>query len=278
MSRIDQHTLTGAPVPAGRRRRVWRSGSGSVWVANSGDATVTRIDPNTAAADDHPGPARADRHRGRVRIGLGDERPGRLGHRDRPGHQRAGEVVPVGAWPTGIAAGAGYLWVTNQGDGTVTRFHPETHMPDPPLTVGRRTDRDRRHRRRRLGHQQPGRVTVPDRRRDPDRHRPQTGRRRRRLRGRRPRRRRVGQQPARRQSDAGHRVDVPARRHDPTARRATGPGVRREGPLVHQRRRRQRPAPRRRPHHGRERGLEQDDDAPRHRSPCLHRVTCSWRS
>ena len=45
-------------------------------------------------------------------------------------------MVPVGAWPTGIAAGAGYLWVTNQGDGTVTRFHPETHMPDPPLTVG----------------------------------------------------------------------------------------------------------------------------------------------
>ena len=45
-------------------------------------------------------------------------------------------VVPVGAGPTGIAAGAGYLWVTNQGDGTVTRFDPQTYQADSPVTVG----------------------------------------------------------------------------------------------------------------------------------------------
>ena len=45
-------------------------------------------------------------------------------------------MVPVGAGPTGIAAGAGYLWVTNQGDGTVTRFDPKTYVVDSPVTVG----------------------------------------------------------------------------------------------------------------------------------------------
>ena len=118
---------------------------GSVWVTNSLDASVTEIDPDT---------------------------------------NEPVNVVPVGAGPTGIAAGAGYLWVTNR-HGTVTRFHPDTLVPDPPVPVGTGPNRDRRRRRRRLGHQQRARVTVPDRRRDPDRHRPRTGRRRRRLRGRR---------------------------------------------------------------------------------------------
>jgi ABC-type transport system substrate-binding protein len=38
--------------------------------------------------------------------------------------------------PSGIAAGAGFLWVTNEGDGTVTRFRPKSHTVDSPIRVG----------------------------------------------------------------------------------------------------------------------------------------------
>ena len=47
------------------------------------------------------------------------------------------KVVPAGAGPTGIAAGAGYLWVTNQGDSTVTRFDPDTYVADSAINVGK---------------------------------------------------------------------------------------------------------------------------------------------
>ena len=112
-------------------------GAGSVWVANSGDATVSRIDPATVAVDADPGPARA-------RPGSW-WRSGRCGSptpwtprspRSTRTPTRSRKVVPVGAGPTGIAAGAGYLWVTNQGDGTVTRFDPDTYEKDSPVTVG----------------------------------------------------------------------------------------------------------------------------------------------
>jgi YVTN family beta-propeller protein len=63
---------------------------GSVWVANSGDSTVSRHDPATL----DQGPLR---------------------------------VVSVGRRPSGIAYGADAVWVANAGDGTVTRLDPSTY-------------------------------------------------------------------------------------------------------------------------------------------------------
>ena len=63
---------------------------GSVWVANSGDSTVSRFDPATL----EEGPLR---------------------------------TISVGLRPTGIAYGAGAIWVANAGDGTVTRIEPSTY-------------------------------------------------------------------------------------------------------------------------------------------------------
>jgi YVTN family beta-propeller protein len=57
-----------------------------VWVANSGDNSVSRIDVTT----------------GRV----------------------TGSPVSVGRRPLGIDVGAGSVWVANHGDDTVTRIRP----------------------------------------------------------------------------------------------------------------------------------------------------------
>ena len=168
--------------PAGQRRSTSGSGPtgvaagfGSVWVTNSADGPVSRIDPEqqrrsrsrsgpprpgwrsgrarcgspTPATPPCPGSTR--RHRGPTTIPV---RPGPTGvvvafgsvwvtnaldasvTEIDPDTNEVVNVVPVGAGPTGIAAGAGYLWVTNQGDGTVTRFDPDTHVTDSPIKVG----------------------------------------------------------------------------------------------------------------------------------------------
>jgi YVTN family beta-propeller protein len=69
----------------GRNPRELDVGEGYVWVANAGDGTVTRIDPD-----------------GKV----------------------AGEPIEVGEDPIGIAVGAGGVWTTDFRAGTVTRIRP----------------------------------------------------------------------------------------------------------------------------------------------------------
>lgn len=79
-------------------------GSGSVWVANFGDATVSRFDPLTFEA--------------------GSLRSSNVGRR-----------------PTGIAFGEGAIWVSNVSDDAVTRIDPGTYatttipVPDEPVAI-----------------------------------------------------------------------------------------------------------------------------------------------
>jgi peptide/nickel transport system substrate-binding protein len=45
-------------------------------------------------------------------------------------------TIAVGRAPTGVAVGAGAVWVANSGDGTVTRIDPTTDKPVKTITVG----------------------------------------------------------------------------------------------------------------------------------------------
>jgi YVTN family beta-propeller protein len=78
-------SATAGDVPAGLV-----VAKGSVWVANSGESTVSRFDPTTL----EEGPLR---------------------------------TTSVGRRPTGIAYGADAIWVANAGDDTVTRIDPSTY-------------------------------------------------------------------------------------------------------------------------------------------------------
>jgi YVTN family beta-propeller protein len=75
------------------------SSDGRVWVTNTADGTVTRID---AAA----------------------------GHVD--------QTIPVGTSPAGVAAGAGAIWVANSLDGSVSRIDPKLARVVQTIQVGRR--------------------------------------------------------------------------------------------------------------------------------------------
>jgi YVTN family beta-propeller protein len=101
-------------------------GSGSVWVANSGDATVQRFDPTTF----EEGPIRpisVGRRPTAIAYGesavwvanLEDDTVTRID----PGTNST-FTIRVGDRPAAVAVGAGAVWVANSGDGTVSRIDP----------------------------------------------------------------------------------------------------------------------------------------------------------
>jgi len=106
---FDNSTLARLSLAGGRPTGVGFAGSdssgvvygaGAVWVANSGDATVDRFNPQTFRS----GPV---------------------------------DSTSVGSQPSAIAYGEGSIWVANAGDGTVTRIDPSSNSTTP-ITVGRR--------------------------------------------------------------------------------------------------------------------------------------------
>ena len=129
VSRIDGTTVTDTIV-VGRRPSGVTFGDGAVWVANSGDGTVSRIDPTLNQNTDTIGvgldPGGITFDDGAVDTGAlwvtnsGDGTVSRI-------HPIANEVtdtIGVGSEPKGIASGGGALWVANSGDDTVSRISP----------------------------------------------------------------------------------------------------------------------------------------------------------
>jgi YVTN family beta-propeller protein len=73
------------------------TGAGSVWVADSGDGTVSRIDPSSGALVDR---------------------------------------IPVGGDPTSIASGAGSIWIADTDGATVLRINPTTETVTQTIRLG----------------------------------------------------------------------------------------------------------------------------------------------
>jgi YVTN family beta-propeller protein len=104
-------------------------GSGSVWVANSGDATVSRFNPLTF----EEGPLRAPSVGGRptgIAFGEGAIWVANAGDdsvtRIDPSTYSV-TTIPVGDEPVAIAVGAGAIWVANAAAGTVSHIDPDTN-------------------------------------------------------------------------------------------------------------------------------------------------------
>ena len=85
-------------VSVGRAPEGVAVGGGFVWVTDSADAAVSRVDPRLDSST----------------------------------------TIPVGRVPLGIAYGAGGVWVANAGDGTVSRIDPSTSKVVKTIKVGGR--------------------------------------------------------------------------------------------------------------------------------------------
>ncbi len=103
------------------------AGSGSLWVTNPDEATVTRIDEGTKAPVDtiHVGvdPAGIAAEEGAVWV---VESGGPTVSRISPDtNEVVGDPIGVGNGPASIAVGEGSVWVTNRFDGTVSKIDPD---------------------------------------------------------------------------------------------------------------------------------------------------------
>ncbi len=108
VQRFSQETFTQGPIRTfnvGRRPIGITYADSSIWVANSGDATVTRIDPASGAIADDRRRRRADGARERGGRGLGREHGRGTVSRIDPATNDVVATIEIGSAPSGIAAG-----------------------------------------------------------------------------------------------------------------------------------------------------------------------------
>jgi YVTN family beta-propeller protein len=113
-------------------------GAGAVWVANAGDATVQRFDPNTfeqgpvATITVGKRPVAITFGEGSVWVAAeGDDAVTRID----PATDST-STISVGDSPAAVAAGAGGVWVANADDGTLSRIDPERNAVVETIEVG----------------------------------------------------------------------------------------------------------------------------------------------
>jgi class 3 adenylate cyclase/streptogramin lyase len=106
-------------------------GEDAVWVIDSLDSTVSKLDPRSGEAVDQ---RVMDGNVDAIAVGEGavwilDSNAGGVTSLD-PMTLNSTGTIRVGSNPTDIAAGLGAVWVSNEGDGTVSRVDAETHQVD----------------------------------------------------------------------------------------------------------------------------------------------------
>ncbi|ANS64450.1 extracellular solute-binding protein [Streptomyces lincolnensis] len=131
------HGGGGPAVPVGQSPDGLAWGAGSVWAANSGDDSVSRIDPRTRAVQLIPvgsGPVAVAVDGDDVWVAnSGDGTVSRI----NASVDRVVDTVPVGNLPSAVAAGPGGVWVALSGDNAVRRIDPDSGRVGPPVAVGR---------------------------------------------------------------------------------------------------------------------------------------------
>jgi YVTN family beta-propeller protein len=112
-------------------------GEGAVWVANSGDNTISRILPETVSAVASPSVGRQPYG---ITVGDGAVWVTNRGDDNVTRYDVNGSSfsIPVGKAPIGIAFGAGGVWVANADDGTVSRIDTVERKVVETIEVGGR--------------------------------------------------------------------------------------------------------------------------------------------
>jgi serine/threonine-protein kinase len=122
--------------------RALAAGAGGIWVTNTGDGTVSEIDPATAATVGRPiatGGRPTDVAAGAGEVWVVDNFGGRLIPIDPSppsGTPTAGEPTDTAARPRGVAVGFGSVWVSSGENGVVDRFARSTAELQATIAVG----------------------------------------------------------------------------------------------------------------------------------------------
>jgi ABC-type transport system substrate-binding protein/DNA-binding SARP family transcriptional activator len=137
VSRLDPATgRRVASIDVGNEPSAIAAGAGSVWVTNSADGTVTRIDPATLLTTPIPvghGPAAiAVDERGVWIANSGDDAVVRVD----PETNAVAGTTHVGSGPTALLATPAAIWVANGSDGTVMRLDSRSGRVQKKIRVG----------------------------------------------------------------------------------------------------------------------------------------------
>jgi YVTN family beta-propeller protein len=114
---------------------------GSVWVANGGEATVSRFNPETFSGGQPVAHPSVGRRPSAIAYGAGrlwvpnaaDDTVTRIDLASN-----GTRTIVVGDEPTAVTFGAGAVWVTNSGDGTVSRIDLATEEVVATIETGNR--------------------------------------------------------------------------------------------------------------------------------------------
>jgi len=112
-------------------------GAGSIWVANTADGTVSRIDPDkravvqTITVGPLPNEVTVTGNDVWV-VNFGDGTVSRISAKTNT----TVESIRVGNQPVAIASGPSGVWVANRGDDTIQRIDPTTGRADKAVDVG----------------------------------------------------------------------------------------------------------------------------------------------
>ncbi len=120
----DTGTVVGTVPLAASAGRI-AAGPGSVWVANFGDHTVSRIEAGEVRQVIPVGSGPSSIALGNRAVWVADALDGTVTRIDN-GTGQVVQTIPVGHGPSGIAYGQGAVWVANAGDHTVVAIDPRT--------------------------------------------------------------------------------------------------------------------------------------------------------
>ena len=111
---------------------------GAVWVANTVDGTVLRIDPDTKSVEDRivVGNSPSGLAGGEGGLWVTSSAGGGTVSEINPDANRVVQTISVGNGPRGVAVGGRAVWVANSLDGTVARIDPKAGVVTRRITVG----------------------------------------------------------------------------------------------------------------------------------------------
>lgn len=134
--------VIGPPIRTGDGPYGVTVGAGYLWVTNTLDDTVVRIDPATHRRVGRPIPVGNGPHAiafGEDGVWVANNDADTVVRLDPRTGRVVGRPIPVGEEPEAIAIGAGSVWTLNL-EGTVTRIDPRTmRAATPPIVVGPHT-------------------------------------------------------------------------------------------------------------------------------------------
>ena len=132
----DANEVVGDPIRVGNGPTAVAFGEGSVWVTNLDDADGLSDRPEEGSVETiEVGAAGRGIAAGGGAIWIGDSAQNRVVRLD-PKTNGVTQTIGVGSGPGALAFGGGAVWVANTLDGTVSRIDPATNQVRWTVTVG----------------------------------------------------------------------------------------------------------------------------------------------